>query len=230
MKILVKIILFAVVPLLAACETDAYRTGDGQLSAMIAEFVEAHTDADGRMFAVDTDNGESLTLTAPVSVSWMDKADTVYRALLYYNRMTGDGGQAEAEPVGVSYVLVPSVTPAAGMKDEMKTDPVKFVSSWASVNGKYLNIELQLKTGKTEDDNAAQTIGVICDSVTTAGGGKRRVWCTLYHDQNGVPEYYSSQTYVSVPVSYLPISPASGDEVILDINTYDGKITRTFGF
>ena len=87
MKRLVKIIIFAVVPLLAACETDAYRTGDGQLSAMIAEFVEAHTDAGGRMFAVETDNGESLTLTAPVSVSWMDKADTVYRALLYCGRL-----------------------------------------------------------------------------------------------------------------------------------------------
>lgn len=230
MRNIIKIFLLTVAPLLTACETDSYRTGDGALSAMRAEFVEAHTDVDARVMAVETDGGERLTLTSPVAVVWMEKPDTVYRALFYYNKVDGDGGQPQAEPVAVSYVLVPSVTAAAGMTGDMKTDPVKFVSSWASANGKYLNIELLLMTGKVDGDNAAQTVGVICDSVTTGGDGARRMWCTLYHDQNGVPEYYSSQTYVSIPVVGLPVAPAQGDEVILDINTYDGKITRTFGF
>ena len=232
MRNIIKIFLLTVAPLLTACETDSYRTGDGALSAMRAEFVEAHTDADARVMAVETDGGERLTLTSPVVVGWMEKPDTVYRALFYYNynKVDGDGGQPQAEPVAVSYVLVPSVTAAAGMTDDMKTDPVKFVSSWASTNGKYLNIELLLMTGKVDGDNAAQTVGVICDSVITGGDGARRMWCTLYHDQNGVPEYYSVETYVSIAVSRLPIEPADGDIVTVDINTYDGTITRTFTF
>ena len=113
MRNIIKIFLLTVAPLLTACETDSYRTGDGALSAMRAEFVEAHTDADARVMAVETDGGERLTLTSPVVVGWMEKPDTVYRALFYYNKVDGDGGQPQAEPVAVSYVLVPSVAAAA---------------------------------------------------------------------------------------------------------------------
>ena len=63
MRNIIKIFLLTVAPLLTACETDSYRTGDGALSAMRAEFVEAHTDADARVMAVETDGGERLTLT-----------------------------------------------------------------------------------------------------------------------------------------------------------------------
>lgn len=230
MRDIFKIFLFAAAPLLVACETDSYRTGDGTLSAMRAEFCEAYTNSDARVTAIETDGGERLPLASPVTVEWMEKPDTVYRALFYYNKVDGNGGQATAEPVGVSSVLVPSVTDAAAMKEETKTDPVKFVSSWTGANGKYLNMELLLMTGQVDDGNAAQVIGVICDSVTTGGDGARKMWCTLYHDQNGVPEYYSSQTYVSIPVSGLPVTPARGDELVIGINTYEGKISRTFGF
>ena len=91
MRNIIKIFLLTVAPLLTACETDSYRTGDGALSAMRAEFVEAHTDADARVMAVETDGGERLTLTSPVAVGWMEKPDTVYRALFYYNKGDGDG-------------------------------------------------------------------------------------------------------------------------------------------
>lgn len=44
---------------------------------------------------------------------------------------------------------------------------------------------------------------------------------TLYHDQGGVPEYYSQRTYVSIPLSDI-----HADFIILTINTYDGGKER----
>ena len=217
MKLLFRLVLLTLLPLLLACENEAYDTGDGALSAMRADFVEAETDADARM-------------TGFVAVAWMDRPDTVYRALLYYNKVTAADGSAAAEPLSLAQVLVLPVVSAADLAVEPKRDPVTFVSSWTSANGRYLNLELLIKTGKTDEGYGTQSVGMKCDSVTADAAGRRTVWLCLTHDQNGVPEYYSSQTYVSIPVVGLPVAPAQGDEVILDINTYDGKITRTFGF
>ena len=44
-----KYILLLLVFALFACENEAYDTGDGPLSDMRADFVEAQTDADARM-------------------------------------------------------------------------------------------------------------------------------------------------------------------------------------
>ena len=79
MRNIIKIFLLTVAPLLTACETDSYRTGDGALSAMRAEFVEAHTDADARVMAVETDGGERLTLTGLGTFSVQQKAERVGR-------------------------------------------------------------------------------------------------------------------------------------------------------
>ena len=45
------------------------------------------------------------------------------------------------------------------------TDPVGFESVWISKNHKYLNLTLVLKTGKTEDEKAVQTLAIVCDSI-----------------------------------------------------------------
>ena len=41
----------------------------------------------------------------------------------------------------------------------------------------------------------------------------------LYHDQGGVPEYYTVQQYVSIPSPLLK----DADTVELTLNTYNGK-------
>ena len=142
MKHCLKYILLPLVFALFACENEAYDTGNGPLSDMRADFVEAQTDADARMASIETDAGERLYLTRAVTVGWMERPDTVYRALLYYNKVEADGGAYCAEPLGIMQVLVPPVTDIADVKDGLKADPVDFVSSWKSANGKYLTLNL----------------------------------------------------------------------------------------
>lgn len=230
MKLTQSHILIALSFILSACSNDPYDTGDGSLSHMRADFVEAQTDASANIISIETDDGEHMFLTNAINVSWAERPDTVYRALLYYNKVEDDNGTNSAEPLGISQILVPHITQYDEWEGDIKTDPVTFESSWTSSNGKYLNLGISIKTGSVDGNYDTQTIGLICNGVETNADGSRNVSLSLYHDQNGVPEYYSVETYVSIAVSRLPIEPADGDIVTVDINTYDGTITRTFTF
>ena len=209
----------------ASCTQESYESGTGKYSLMLAEFVDAHTNGDGKLFSVMTDEGDSLLLTVPAERTWAAKADTTFRSLLYYNKVNG-----KAELIAISSVPTPPVREPGDMKEGMKTDPVKFVSSWTSTNRRYLNLELELMTGSTDDDVARHKIGCVCDSVTTAADGSHHVWLSLFHDQGGVPEYYSAEVYISIKTSRLPVGIKEGDRVSIVIPTYSGKIIRDFSF
>ena len=84
--------LLLLMPLLAACEQDVYDKGDSQYSYLRADMVDAKVGGDKKVVTVVTDDGEELPLTAPYSSSWIAKADTTYRAVMYYNLK---GSQAE---------------------------------------------------------------------------------------------------------------------------------------
>lgn len=215
---------------LVSCSNDPYDTGDGKYSHMRADFIEANTDASSAIASISTDDGETLRLTAKLKASWAAKPDTAYRALMYYNKVEAENGSNMAEPVALSQVLTPKVTPIKELKGDMITDPVVFESAWKSNNGKFINFDLNVKTGTVDGDNDGQTIGVICDEVQQRADGTRLVKLRLYHDQGNMPEYYSAKLYLSIPVSFLPIVPSEGDEVEISINTYNGLLTRTFGF
>lgn len=230
MKNCLKYIFLTFVLFLMACENDAYRIGEGALSNMRADFVEAQTDADANAVSIETDDGEQMYFSQAVRVSWMERPDTVYRALLYYNKVEADDGTYRAEPLAMSQVLVPQIVPFENLEGGLKADPVDFVSSWTSRNGKYLNLELGVKTGSVDGSYGTQTLGVICLGVDERTDGTRLVRLSLYHDQAGVPEYYTTDAYVSIDVSRLPVEPSAGDDVSIDIGTYDGTVTRTFTF
>ena len=230
MKKLKTYIRLSLLFMLSACSNEPYDTGDGALSDMRADFVEAQTDASADIVSIETDDDERMFLTGAVSVAWAERPDTFYRALLYYNKVGADNGTPRAELLGIKQVLVPAVIAVDDMEGEVKTDPLDFVSSWPSTNGKYLNLEMSVKAGSENGQYNAQTIGLICDKVEGKAGGGRRISLRLYHDQNGVPEYYSVDTYVSIAVSRLPVEPVAGDEVVVEINTYAGTITKTFTF
>lgn len=225
-----KYLFLAFALLFMACENEAYRTGEGSLSNMRADFVEAQTDADANVVSVETDDGERMFLAPAVKTSLMERPDTVYRALLYYNKVESDDGSFLAEPLGLSQVLVPQVVPLENLEDGLKADPVDFVSSWTSRNGKYLNIEVGVKTGAVDGSYGTQTLGLVLLGVDGQADGTRHVRLSLYHDQAGVPQYYTAGAYVSIAVSRLPIEPSAGDVVSIDIETYGGTITRTFTF
>lgn len=70
--------------LLASCTTEQYDSGDGKLSYLRSDFVEACTDAQSRMSSFTTDEQLSLQVEGTPKVSWMTTPDSTYRALVYY--------------------------------------------------------------------------------------------------------------------------------------------------
>ncbi|MGN1374981.1 MAG: NigD-like protein [Prevotella sp.] len=213
---------------LVACDKDSYDTGDGSLSYMRADFVEAETDASSRITSVVTDNNDRLSLTKSLTAKWAKDPNSVYRALLYYNRIALANGGFEAEPIAISQVLTPPVKPIESFEGGLKTHPVTFVSAWRSANGKYLNLDLKVKTGTVNGDSQGQIIGMAYKTPETGDNGNKKVRLRFYHDQNNVPEYYSTQLYVSVAVSAIPLELSQGDEISIVIQTYEGEITKTF--
>ncbi len=219
------------VPLLLlflACTNDGYDTGDGSLSNMRADFVEAHTNSSAYINQIVTDDGETLTLTKSPSVSWATKPDTLYRALLYYNKVLSSSGSYQAEPISISQIPVLEITDIADITNGVVTDPVSFTSAWKSKNGKYINLDFYIKIGSSDGSFGSQAIGIVYDGAQTTDSGNRHVSLRLYHDQNGVPEYYSTEVFVSIALTDFPITLTQGDEIEITINTYDGTITKSF--
>ena len=93
-----------------------------------------------------------------------------------------------------------------------------------STRRQYLNIGLALKTGKQENGIRHQQLSMVeMDSVMN-GSQLQSVHLQLYHHQGGVPEYYSTHGYISIPIRHLP----RGCRIKLSIKTYQGYIHRDF--
>lgn len=215
-----QLLLGALALLLAACRHDYYETGDSGLSYLHTDFVEATTNSSAAFDKAVTDNGTQLQLSPVLSASWATTPDSTYRSLLYYNKVEN----GVTEPVAISNVLV--LFPIDRRKAQNpKTDPLTLESAWVSRNNKYINLSLVVKTGVADDPKAAQTVGLVTDAVTPQAGGRNVTHhLTLLHSQNGIPEYYSSKAYVSIPTRLL----TTGDSVYITVNTYKGQIVKRF--
>ena len=108
------------------------------------------------------------------------------------------------------------------MKEKVKTDPLTLESIWISKNKRYLNASVYLKVGSTDDEEAIHKMGVVCDTIMAHADSTRTLHLRLYHDQGGVPEYYSQRTYFSLPLSEL-----HADSIRFSINTYKGEVVKT---
>lgn len=212
---------------LTACTSEAYDSGDGTNSYLTADLVLLRTAPDKSVRSVQLDDGLELRLSNPFAKDWIERPDTVHRALLYYDQMSARSDAAVgANPNSIPVVRARSVLPvpvlrisAAADVDNILTDPVGFESMWVSKNGSYLNLSLLLKSGKAEGDTSLHTLGVVSNGTTTDADGHRTLHLTLYHDQGGVPAYYTVQQYVSIPTQLLK----DADTVELTLNTYNGK-------
>lgn len=206
-----------------SCTQDSYDKGEGKYSLMRADFVEAHTNGQKQIDFFTTDDGDQFPINKAFTTKWLTTADSTYRCILYYNKVGEGSGKFSAEPISISQVPCPKVTPLAELEKPMKTDPVKFESAWLSKTGKYLNLSLYLMTGTTDDENISQTLHVIQDTIMTNPDATRTSYLRLYHDQAGVPEYYSAQVYASILTKQI-----EADSVRISINTYKGEITKSF--
>jgi hypothetical protein len=207
----------------SSCTQDGYEKGDGKYSNMRGDFVEAQVDAEKEIIFLTTDDGETLPLTQPYSAKWITRPDTVYRCMLYYNKVREENGQYAVEPISIGEVPCPIITPLAELETPMKTDPVKFESAWMSKTGKYLNLSLVLMTGTQDDAEAVHRLMIVQDAILTNPDATRTCILRLYHDQGGVPEYYSAHAYASIITSQIP-----ADSVRISINTYNGVVEKTF--
>lgn len=196
-----------------SCTTDSYDKGDGEYSLMRADMVELYTNGKGQVVRVVTDENEELTVK-PFTVKWVQRPDTVYRAYLYYNI-----GENEVEPISAGSVstLIPHRI------EKPKDDPVRFESMWMSTSRRYLNMAIYLMVGETEKLTHKHVIGMHRDTLITNPDGKRALHLQFYHDQGGMPEYYSQRVFLSIPADSL-----DADTVSLRINTYNGVIEKRF--
>lgn len=198
---------------LASCSVGGYEAGEGSLSHMTAEYADI-TVHETKVTDIVTDADEHLRFSEELSVSGEMPTDTVIRRLLYYNKVETD---AKVEILKSLPVAVVSPHEAAEMK-VAKTDPVKLTSIWMAKNQRYINMQLGIMTGNDAPEDARQQLQFRRDSVSTQGKG--RVFITLYHDQADVPQYYTQDKYLSIPMPQQ-------DTITVRINTYSGVVERT---
>ena len=105
----------------------------------------------------------------------------------------------------------------------MRTDPVKFESAWMSKSGKYINLSLYLMTGSTTDKDAVQHLAIVQDTVMVNPDQTRTAYLRLFHDQGGIPEYYSTHVYTSILTKEI-----DADSVSISINTYKTPVVKMF--
>ena len=178
------------------------------------DFAEAVVNSTKQVTKIITDDGDELFVTSPYTARWIAKADTTYRCMLYYNKVEG-----KADVVSMGQVPCAAIVPLSKFDKELKTDPVKFESTWLSKTGRYLNLSILVKTGTTDDTTAVQSLAIVCDTLITHTDGKQIRSLILHHDQGNVPEYYSTQVYVSIPTNRI-----DADSVRISINSYDGEV------
>ena len=206
--------LIVIITVLCSCSKDAYEKGEGKYSLMRGDFAEAIVNSGKQVTGIITDDGDEFTLTTPYTAKWVTTADTTYRCMLYYNKI-GD----KAEVLSMGQVPCVGVTPLSKFDRRLVTDPVKFESTWMSKSGRYLNLSLLLKTGITDDSTAVQSLAIVSDTVITQPDNKRIRHLVLHHDQANVPEYYSTQVYISIPTQRI-----DADSVRISINSYSGEV------
>lgn len=200
--------------LLLSCTTDAYEKGEGRYSHMRADMIDLHVDTNKRVDYGDTDEGDRLIMSKPFTAQWITKGDTTLRAYIYYN--ITDDNQADVISAGSVLVLRPR------REERPMTDPTGLESVWLSTNRRYLNLSLLLKVGVAEQDSLHQTLGATFDTLTVNADHTSTLHLHLYHDQGGMPEYYTQRVYASIPLEGLP-----ADSLHLRVNTYQGWRERT---
>lgn len=195
---------------LSSCRNDGYQTGDGPLSYLRADYV----DMEGRggvVTTIVTDEGVVLPFMAGLRMSATN--DTIIRCLLYYSSPE-DGTPVEilsSKPVAVLLPVADSGIASA--------DPVHLTSAWLARSGRYVNLQLGVMTGNDKPASASQQLQLNIDSISQVGRG--HLYVSLRHDQGGVPQYYTEEVLLSIPMPQQ-------DSLTLDVNTYSGVVRRTF--
>ncbi len=202
---------------LCACTYNNYDAGDGEYSYLRADFGLFATNSRAEAVSFVTDEDRSFRLNSPVRIDGI-KADTVYRALIYYN----ETAELQTDMRGLESVHVCRPVDIAEIED-FKSDPVGLESVWMSHNGEWLNMTLKLKVGV--DESAEDNLQSIAIALSESEDAPDESVLTLYHDQNNMPEYYTQTVYLSIPLKEK-FQPRKKLKLI--VNTYKGEVVREF--
>lgn len=208
--------------LFSACTTDSYEKGEGPYSLLRADYAEVHVNSAKQADYFVTDDGIQLAAVPSFSTSWMTKADTTYRSLLYYNKVE-PAAQPSAEVVSAVQVPVVPVMSALDKAAPLPMDPVKFESAWLSKSGRYLNLSLYVMTGQPASEDNKHLFAVVDEAFVTNADDTKTLFVRLLHSQGGMPEYYSEQVRMSIPVAAI-----AADSVVLRLNSYSGMVVKRF--
>lgn len=205
------LIAVAIAAFVGACSTDSYETGDGELTYMVTEMVDMHLKG-STIQSITNDDDVQLKFSPTLKVDKsLERPDTTYRWMLTYTRKGDD-------PINVlGSDRVPVLEPVIEEKAyTAKKDPVLLQSVWRSRNSKYLNLYVGLVSGTATDKHR---LDIVADSVTQLADGTSCHHISLRHDQNNIPQYYTYDAFVSVPLENY----AKNDSVAVTIFTYEGK-------
>lgn len=210
--------LLLTLPLIASCSDD----DSSPYTNLTAEICDLHTAASKVADGGVTDSGQTLRFLTPLPVAWATTADSTYRALLYYNKVS----ESEAvQPLRADRVLVLQPTPADKAKEwSQNRDPLALGTIWLAKDRRYLNMQISVKSGTADESTARHTIGLVADTVTVGDGGQRNFHYRLCHAQNGIPAFYSVEAYLSIPLSDL----SSRDTLTLTLRTWEDNVTLMY--
>lgn len=185
------LLLIAGVLLLLSCKNDSYESGDSRYSYLRADFCMIHTSDKEAIDYLLIDGGDTVRIATPVKLNWVSKADSLYRALVYYDVTT-------RQMFSATSVLV--TQPVSKQKAAtLSTDAITVESTWEG--GGYFNVAFNVKTGQTDEQQKAQQVGLVVDTIIKHdNGAPDDIYLMLTHNQNGQPEYYTVRGYLSTPL------------------------------
>lgn len=199
-----KCIFLLMMALLAACSGDDYYYPPVRL-----EYVTGYSDADARLQAIRTDDGELL----PV---WKDGSglslspDSLIRMVTNYE-VTDKGTTVYAAVAAIA----PLPLPAGSFTDGIQTDPADVQSIWMGWN--YLNIVLAVK-----GQNGVHRFHFIEDSVQE-GSNRTDVYLRLYHDNGDDVQAYTQRAYLSVPLLQYARTDGQATGIHFTLQTSTGQ-------
>ncbi len=226
-RLLSIILLTTTIVFVLSCSREPYESGDGILSYLHADYADITISA-ANVTDILTDDNIHLATARQLTVSQDMPQDTTLRRLIYYTT------HEKSSPIEILQ-LTPVTVVTTYTPEDLSTnrqDPLKLTAAWLSRNHRYLNLQLGLMVGNDTDGKSQHILQFACDSIHTEDKGA--IFLSLYHDQAGIPEYYTEDIHISLPLSQLVPTALQlqntppADTISLTINTYSGTQTRLF--
>lgn len=195
---------------LAACSDE-----ESPLPDYVQDLADLHTNSSGQAFCITFDDGHTCSLTNRAGGL---KADTIYRVLALYTR--------EADNVWLTdFAQTLAPAPAEYDKQPVKHDAVKLMAIWHTP--RYINLRFQVKgTSK-----GTHYFGFKRFDIISHANGTKTLPVKLIHNQNDDLEYYTRESFISLPLAALSADLQVGiDSVCVIVNTYEGETKHTFAY